>query len=172
PRPLAELLPFPPRRGPAVRTWAVGVRSAPRNVPTLEWTIDSIVRAGWEFPRIFEDLPTPRAARHANCPISTRDPGIGAFPNFHLGMCEPVLRHPDADAYLMVEDDVIFYDRQNLREYLEQVLWPSDPPGLISLFCSSAYSRPDPGWYRKEGRWRWGSQVFVFPKEAARAFVA
>jgi hypothetical protein len=172
PRPLAELLPPPPRRGPAVRSWAVGVRSAPRNVPTLDWTLDSLARAGWESPRIFEDLPTPIAARHARCPVSRREPAVGAFLNFYLGLAELVLRHPEADAYLMVEDDVIFYDRQDLREHLEGVLWPSDPPGLISLYCSSVYSRPDPGWYQKEGRWRWGSQVFIFPRELARAFVA
>jgi hypothetical protein len=71
-----------------------------------------------------------------------------------------------------MEDDVIFYDRQDLRAYLEQVLWPSDPPGLISLYCPPSYSRPGAGWHRKEGYWRAGSQVFIFPREAARAFVA
>ena len=163
PRRLAELLPPPPRRGPAVRKWAVGVRSAPRNVPTLDWTLDSLVRAGWESPRIFEDLPTTIAARHAKCPLSTREPAVGAFPNFYLGLSELVLRHPDADAYLMVEDDVIFYDRQNLREHLEQVLWPSDPPGVISLYCSSVDSRAEAGWHQKEGRWQWGALAFIFP---------
>jgi hypothetical protein len=172
PRPIAELVPSAPRQGPAVRTWAVGIRSAPRNIPTLDWTLDSLVRAGWESLRIFEDLSTTVAARHAKCPISTRDPKIGAFSNFLLGLCELVLQHPGADAYMMMEDDVILYDRQNLREYLEQILWPSDPPGLISLYCPSSYSRPAPGWYCREEGWLAGSQVFIFPKETARAFVS
>src|SRR5262249_42797670 len=84
---------------------------------------------------------------------------------------ELVLRHPDADAYLMVEDDVIFYDRQNLREHLEEILWPSDPPGVISLYCSSVDSCPEPGWYQKKGSWHWGALAFVFPTELARSFI-
>jgi hypothetical protein len=172
PRPLGTLLPPPPRRGPAVRSWAVGVRSAPRNVPTLDWTLDSLARAGWDSPRIFEDLATAIAPRHAKCPVSRREPAVGAFPNFYLGLAELLLRHPEADAYLMVEDDVLFYDRQNLREHLEQVLWPSDPAGVISLYCSAADSRQDPGWYQKEGRWNWGALAFIFPRAVARTFVA
>ena len=110
----------PPRRGPAVRNWAVGVTTTLAIIPTLDWTLDSLVRAGWEPSRIFEDLATTIAPRHAKRPLSTREPGIGAWPNYYLGLSELVLRHPDADAYLMVEDDVIFYDRQDLRAYLER----------------------------------------------------
>ncbi len=72
----------------------------------------------------------------------------------------------------MAEDDVVFYDRQDLRQHLEQILWPSDPPGVISLYCSSVESHSDPGWYQKEGRWHWGALAFIFPTEVARAFVA
>jgi hypothetical protein len=172
PRRLADLLPAPTRRGSAVRRWAVGVRTAPRNIPTLNWTLDSLARAGWDPPRIFEDLSTTIAARHAKCPVSTRDPAVGAFANFYLGLSELVLRHSEADAYLMVEDDVIFYDRQNLREYLEDVLWPTDPPGVISLYCSSVDSRPDPGWHETKARWQWGALAFIFPARLASAFVA
>jgi hypothetical protein len=172
PRPLAELLPSPPRRGPAVKRWAVGVRSAPRNVPTLDWTLDSLARAGWECPRIFADLATTIAARHASCPTSTRHPAVGAFANFYLGLSEMLFRHPEADAYLIVEDDVTFYDRQNLRAYLEDVLWPSESPGVVSLYCSSVDTRPDAGWHQKHGRWQWGALAFIFPAELAAAFVA
>ena len=149
---------------------ASGRRRATSRPWTGRWTASS-ERAG-SLPGSFESLPTTIAARHAKCPLSTREPAVGAFPNFYLGLSELVLRHPDADAYLMVEDDVIFYDRQNLREHLEQVLWPSEPPGVISLYCSSVYTRPDAGWHQKEGRWRWGSQALIFPTELARAFIA
>jgi hypothetical protein len=172
PRPLRQLLPPLRRRGPTVRSWAVGVTTAPRNHPTLDWTLDSLVRAGWEPSRLFEDLPTAIARRHAKWPVSTREPAMGAWPNYYLGLGELVLRHPDADAYLMVQDDVIFYDRQNLRAYLEDVLWPTDPPGLISLYCSSVYTRPESGWFRLEQPWVWGALAFIFPSALARAFVA
>jgi hypothetical protein len=72
----------------------------------------------------------------------------------------------------MVQDDVLFYDRQNVREYLEQILWPTDPAGLISLYCSSAYTQPGSAWHRLEGRWVWGALAFIFPRELARRFIA
>jgi hypothetical protein len=171
-RPLEELLPAPPRRGPAVRHWAVGVTTSPRGRPTLDWTLDSLARAGWDDPRVFEDLPTTIAPRHAGRPLSTRIPALGAWPNFYLGLAELVVRHPEADAYFMVQDDVLFYDRQDLREYLERILWPSAPPGPISLYCPSFYSRPGSSWHRFEGSWAGGALAFIFPREQARQFVA
>ncbi len=172
PRLLDDVLSSPPRQGPAVRAWAVGVTTSPRGRPTLDWTLDSLARAGWDDVRIFEDLPTTIAARHAGRPLSTRSPALGAWPNFYLGLTELVLRHPEADAYFMIQDDVLFYDRQNLREYLERILWPSDPPGPISLYCPSYYSRPGSAWHRFDGPWVGGALAFVFPKEVARKFVA
>jgi hypothetical protein len=172
PRPLQDLVPPLPRRGPPVRSWAVGITTAPRNRPTLDWTLDSLVRAGWEPSRIFEDGTTTIAPRHAQRPVSTREPALGAWPSYYLGLSELVLRHPDVDAYFMVQDDVVFYDRQDLRAYLEDVLWPTDPPGVISLYCSAAYTRPDSGWFSPPERWVWGALAFIFPKELARAFVA
>ena len=72
PRSLAELLPPLQRRGPVVRSWAVGVRSAPRNVPTLDWTLDSLFRAGWESPRIFVDFSTTIASPREMSPHHAR----------------------------------------------------------------------------------------------------
>ena len=39
------------------------------------------------------------------------------------------MREPEADAYLLLEDDVLFFDREDLRVYLEDVLWR----GLVGL---------------------------------------
>jgi hypothetical protein len=172
PLPLDVVLASPPRLGPEVRNWAVGVTASPRGTPTLDWTLDSLVRAGWDDVRVFEDLPTTIAPRHASRPLSTRTPALGAWPNYYLALAELVVRHPEADAYLMVQDDVLFYDRQDLREYLERILWHSDPPGLVSLYCSSAYTRPGRGWHRLEEPWVWGALAFIFPRELARKFIA
>ncbi|MDG3003620.1 hypothetical protein [Paludisphaera mucosa] len=172
PRPLDVLLKTPDRQGPLVRQWAVGVTTSPRGAQTLDWTLDSLARAGWDDVRVFEDLPTTIAPRHAGRPTTTRIPTVGAWPSYYLGLAELIMRHPEADAYFMLQDDVLLYDRQDLREYLETMLWPSDPPGLISLYCSSVYTRPGAAWHELEEAWVWGALAFIFPRDLARRFVA
>jgi hypothetical protein len=173
PVPVERLVPPPaPRRGPKVRRWAVGVTSAPRRRPTLDWCLDSLIRAGWETPRLFIDSAVTIGERFAGLPVSLREGKLGAWPNYYLTLVELLMREPEADAFLLVQDDVVLFDRQNLREYLEEALWPADPVGAVSLFCSSAYTRTEPGWYAPEDAWVWGAQAFVFPRESAKRFVA
>jgi hypothetical protein len=78
------------------------------------------------------------------------------------------MRRPDADAYLLAEDDARFFDAEVLREYLEQMLWPSPRPCIISLYCSSIYSTPDFGWRPLPARWGWGSLALIFPRRVVR----
>src|SRR5207245_1359720 len=54
---------------------------------------------------------------------------------------------------------------------LERVLWFDSPPGLVSLYCSSAYTRPEPGWHALGRAWTWGALAFVFPRALAMRFV-
>ena len=173
PDPPIETLVPPPfsRSGPRVQTWAVGLTTAPRGLSTVDWSIDSLVRAGWELPHLFEDTPVLLASRSSRCPITTRSREVGAWPNYFLAFAELLMRQPDADAYLMAQDDALFYGRQDLRAYLEQVLWPGDRPGLVSLYCSAAYTQPAAGWHRQSGLWVWGAVAFIFPRELAKQFL-
>lgn len=173
PPPLTELIPSERvRQGSRVKKWAVGVTSSPRRVPTVDWSVDSVIRAGWGAPRVFQDGAVKLAARLAGLDTTVRTRSLGAWPNFFLGLAELLMQEPDADAYLMVQDDALFYDRQDVRRYLEQVLWFSEPPGLVSLYCSSAYTRPGSGWYQIDPPWVWGALAFVFPRELALRFVS
>jgi hypothetical protein len=81
------------------------------------------------------------------------------------------MRHPDADAYLLAEDDVLFYDGEVLRDYLEQMLWPDRRPCIVSLYCSSACSARAFGWRPLPSRWTRGSLAFLFPRRLAQDFV-
>jgi hypothetical protein len=90
-------------------------------------------------------------------------PAIGAWPNFYLTLLELVLGKPKADAILIVQDDAQFYDRENLRDYLGSILWPRETPGIVSLYCSAAYTREAAGWAVCDTRWEWGALAFVFP---------
>jgi hypothetical protein len=172
PAPLVDLVPAPAcRHGARVGTWAVGVITAPRRKPTLDDCLDSLIRAGWERPRLFVDSATTIATRHEGLPITLREPRIGAWPNYYLALVELQMREPEADAYMLVEDDVIFFDRQDLRAYLEDVLWPADPCGAVSLYCSSVYTQPEPGWHEFAGEWVWGALAFIFPRESVRQLI-
>lgn len=169
---LAELLPCPPSWGHSLPIqWAVGMTTAPRRTPTLETSLDYLRRAGWSDIRLAVDgkasLPPAKTAEH----VSLRAPAVGAWPNFYLTMLELTLGQPNADAIMMVQDDAQFYDRENVREYLESILWPAETQGIISLYCSAAYTRETPGWTVADERWEWGALAFVFPAEFARRFV-
>ena len=163
----------PPKQGGSrtVRRWAVGVTTAPRRGPTLETCLDYLARAGWTDPRLFVDEGVSVSERFALLPVTLRRPSIGAWPNYYLALLELLSRHPDADVVMIVQDDACFYDRENLRAYLEQSLWPSEPPGIVSLYCSSAYTRAEPGWHAMEDVWNWGALAFVFPRARALQFV-
>lgn len=169
---LWRLLPPPRPRGRLrVRTWAVGVVSSPRLQPTLDVTLGSLILAGWTAPHLFLDGTVRVPDSFAALPGVLRDPRVGCWPNYYLSLAELLMRHPDADAYLLVEDDARFYDREVLREYLEQMLWPDARPCLVSLYCPSIYSTPDFGWRPLRSRWTCGAQAFIFPRRVAQEFL-
>jgi hypothetical protein len=147
------------------------VTTAPRGLSTIDWSLDSLVRAGWESVHLFEDTPVPLAGRSAGVPSTIRGTRVGAWPNYYLALAELLLREPEADAFLVAQDDALFFSREDQRGYLERVLWPGESPGLVSLYCSAAYTPPEPGWHRHQGRWVWGALAFIFPRELAKQFV-
>jgi len=170
--PIGRLVPPPPeRRGVPIRSWAVGVTTAPRTRPTLHACLDSLFRAGWEGPRLFVDSSVTIADRFSDLPVTFHETKLGPWPNYYLALVELLMREPAADAFMLVQDDVIFDDRHDLRAYLEAILWPADPIGAVSLFCSKAYTRPLAGWHEFEGPWLWGALAIVFPRESAKRFV-
>jgi hypothetical protein len=170
--PIEHLVPPPASRwGRRVAHWAVGVTTAPRPQPTLHACLDSLLRAGWEGPRLFVDSAVTVPDRFSDLPVTFHETRLGAWPNYYLGLVELLMREPEADAFMLVQDDVVFDDRHPLREYLEEILWPADPVAAVSLFCSSPYAHALPGWHEFEGRWVLGALAFVFPPESAKRFV-
>jgi hypothetical protein len=167
---LEELLPLPKRRsGPPVKRWAVGVTTSPRRRSTLELCLDSIVRAGWDTPLLFLDGTVRLPDRYCHLPVTWREASIGAWPSWYMALAELLLQQPEADAYVLLQDDVVLYDRESLRVYLERVLWPGDRPGLVSLFYTGVDSTP--GWFQADDAWHWGAQGFVLPSGTARSLL-
>jgi hypothetical protein len=169
---LASILPRPPSwHNSSPNQWAVGMTTAPRRIPTLETSLDYLKRAGWSDVRLAVDGAASLPPTRNVADITLRAPAVGAWPNFYLTLLELTLGQPDANTIMMVQDDVQFYDRENVREYLDSILWPSDTPGIISLYCSAAYTRETSGWTIADDRWEWGALAFVFPADLARRFV-
>jgi hypothetical protein len=137
----------------------------------LNVCLDSLIRAGWREPRLFVDASTTIADRHGELPVTIHEPKLGPLPNYYLALAELLMREPDAEALMLVQDDVIFDDRHDLRAYLEETLWPAEPIAAVSLYCSRAYTRPLAGWHTLGTRWVWGALAFIFPRESAQQLV-
>jgi hypothetical protein len=163
---LVRLVPIGKRQGPATKTWAVGIVTAPRKTPTLDRCLASVLAAGWR-PRIFAepDSPIPKY----DGPITQRTERLGAWSNHYLALHELAQREPRADAYVMLQDDAIL--APDLRAYLESALWPGWPLGACSLYCSKAYDRGQAGWTAFAGKWVWGAVAFVWPRESLWSYL-
>lgn len=170
--PLSRMLPAPrSRSGGPVRDWAVGVTTSPRIHPTLEPCLHSLMRAGWDRPHLFIDGPIRLADRHASLPATRRSERLGAWPNYLLALAELLMSRPRAKAYMVVQDDALFYDRESLPRYLEDVLWPGPGPCLVSLYCCEEDQARRPGWRTVPGLATSGPLAILFPPELAKAFL-
>lgn len=151
--------------------WSVGVTTAPRELPTLERTLHSLANAGWESPHLFAE---PDCVVPDGFPVTRRGIRLGAWPNWYLALSELVLKDPLADAYFLIQDDVLF--SRNCRAFLEGTLWPSGRLGVVSLYCPSIY-HADKGLHNlgphdvTEGFGLVGALTFIFTPEAARAIL-
>lgn len=137
---------------------AAAVLTAPRPRSTLGRTLASLAAAGWDEALVHED----RA-------------GAGQLRAYMTALGRLVEHAPRADAYLVVEDDVVFC--RGLRRYLDATLWPGPVAqiALCSPYCPRAYRQTRPGWDDTQsgrGLYLAGSQAWVFPPAAARAILA
>ncbi len=170
---LESIVPRPWRRsGRRVQEWAVGVTTAPRNPSTLGMCLDSLHAAGWPEARLFIDGNVEVPNSELRMSITRRDPQIGAWPSYYLALGELMMRSPGADAYMLVQDDVVLFQHASLREYLERVLWPGRRPGIVSLFCSRAYRQEKPGWHKLKQSLVWGGQLLIFSHDAAQRILS
>ena len=171
---LNSILPVADRFGSPPHRWAVGLTTAPRRHPTLAKSVDGLFRCGWEQLHLFVDgdvpLPEPIRNRMQEGAIETtiRSRPAGAWQNFLLGLSELVECQPDADAYLMVQDDVLWPNAPQLSQYLAEMLWPSAAKGIVSLYTSVDDESPQDGWSIHPDRWKYGALAFIFPRTIAR----
>jgi hypothetical protein len=152
--------------------WAVGVTTAPRRLATLDACLDSVIQAGWSDVRLFMDDRVEVADSHASLPCSVREPKLGAWPNYYVSLTELVMRHPNATAYMLVQDDSLFFGHPGLRSYLDTLVWPVEGPAMMSLFCPRYYTQANRGWQVMDGPWFCCALAFVFSRQAVQLLLA
>lgn len=142
----------------------VGMTTAPRKVSTVFRSLASLRRAGWTDVRLFAE-PGCEIEQHTGA-VTVRDSLLGAFPNWLLGLSELVLRHPHAGAYLMVQDDALFYS--GTCNYLQRCRWP-ECDGVFSLYCPGHYADANATGFRiVNGGWNtWGALAYILLNDTA-----
>lgn len=149
--------------------WSYGVMACPaRKSDLLVRTLNSLNKAGFSYPVIFLDDAPHIPSYFQCCSVVRRNLSLGAFGNFVLGMWELYLRNPNADRYIMFQDDVVCY--KNLRQYLEAC-------NLLSLAYYNLYTwdvnikRNMPGWSLSDQMSR-GALALMFGNQALRDLLA
>ena len=160
-----------------VEFWAIGVTAAPRESSTLDRTLASLRKGGWdETVHLFSEQGTEPELNGNGygslVNIERREPALGAWGNFYLALCELYLRDPDADAYFLLQDDVVF--TAGLRTYLEETLWMNDQPAVVFLHTPSHLApEKGTGFFPASLGWSaWGAQAMVFSNSAVRRFLS
>lgn len=135
----SEMLPISKLKPNQPIKWAYGITTVPiRRTTTLPKTIQSLIMAGFDTPRLFIDVQKeteylPDLVKEYqtdfSLPITIRDKNIRTFGNWILALMELYVREPHADRYVLFQDDIIACT--NLREYLEHVKYPD--AGYINL---------------------------------------
>jgi hypothetical protein len=142
----------------------VGMTTAPREKPTLERTLESTQSTGWETIHVFAE-PNAEVPRGEGISVSQRPRTLGVFANWFLGLSELVYLEPDADAYLMLQDDIVF--TRNVRAYLESQLWPKSRIGLVSIYCPEPYAQRNVGFHEIESGALLGALTWILPRGTA-----
>jgi hypothetical protein len=121
----------------------------------LARTLESYRGSGFEPPLVFTD--------------ANRSGGLW---NLHRALKTLVAEYPDADAYMVIEDDVLF--SKDIREYLESELWPSvsEHGCICSIFTPTIYSSTKRWHVENRGSGTWMSQCRIYHPRSAKGFVS
>lgn len=155
--------------------WAAGMITAPREKSVVQKCLHQFFTAGFDDLLLFAEhgdyiLSDPRLRIALRSP-----PSLGVWPNFYLMCHELLVRQPNADAFLLLEDDAFFYGGTDpsTRAYLE-VICKRHLPDLacLSLYNTGLHPCTDPHIHGSNHGWCYsGAVALIFSREALRHFV-
>lgn len=164
--------------GPATGTlrWAYGTTTVPaRRYDLLPRTLDSLKLAGFDKPRLFVDGCTNAQAveyeQQFGLPVTPRGPSpVRTAGSWLLSLAELYLRDPNADRYLLTQDDCVTYP--DLRAYLERSRYPGHGYLNLYLFPENADLAPKGhvGWYPSNQKGK-GAVALIFSRDALMALL-
>lgn len=148
--------------------WMCGITSCPRRWENgkLKDTLRSVSSAGFDQLVVFMDGQLVASPYFHLQEVVVRPRTLGAFGNFVLGLWELYLRNPNADRYIMFQDDVICC--RNLRQYLERVPYPDH--GYINLYTAGVNTGVKQGWQLSD-QWGRGAVCLLFDNVTGRNFL-
>lgn len=152
------------------KRWAYGVTTVPsRRTTLLPRTLQSLVEAGFDRPRLFIDGGLPSKDDYGSFGLETtyRYPPVRCYGNWILALAELYIREPTAERFGIFQDDFVTY--KNLRRYLDACAYPDHGYWNLYTFPSNQLLAPGVG---EGGRWYLSNQfgrgavALVFSLEA------
>lgn len=163
-----------PPTGPQSLKWAYGVTTIPeRRDDLLPRTLLSLREAGFPAPRLFVDGGTDSESwrDEFGLEVTCRYPKTRTHGNWLLGAHELFIREPDADRYVMFQDDLTA--SKGLRDYLERCHYPENGYWNLYTFPRNQKLCPDgyTGWYRSNQKGL-GAVGLVFDRKCLLALLS
>lgn len=159
--------------------------------PTLlAQSVNSVLAAGFDQLHLFawDDVTLGKGVYQDGVQVHRTRERLWPFQNFLFGLRTMLAVAPDADGYMIFQDDVVV--AKNLRSWLDQSLWPDGrDDGLVSLYTPAILTDQlgghHSGWFQmpmpaKDARQRknephtvgtYGAQAILMSGKFARAFL-
>lgn len=159
--------------------WATAITCVPERLNDLfPQTFLSFREAGWSHPLLCIDGETDGfkwTSKFELSGITMHYPRCRTFANWDLCLRELYMRNPEADRYLICQDDAIFV--KNLRQYLERVPYIEKTYKNLYLFPANEKlapkdgDKPRVGWYPSNQLGK-GAVCLVFDRETVLTLAA
>lgn len=159
---------YPKRVKNPILNGAVGVTTATRSDSTVDRCIASLKAAGWTDFRLFDD-DSGRDWKMDGVDATVRSPASGAWTNWWMSLQEMSLRSPNAEYYLVVQDDAVFVE--GAKRYAEDFLSKNNG-AVLSLYCSAKYSDRKSTFDFDGGDKFVGAVALLFPREIAERLLS
>jgi GT2 family glycosyltransferase len=154
--------------------WNYGITTVPeRSSNLLIKTIGSLANAGFDKPHIFVDgYDNLTAYRSSGLPVTVHSRNVRTTGHWILSLWELWANNPHADRYAIFQDDLVTY--RNLREYLDNCLWPGEKSYLNLLTFRENHERlkgSTVGWHLSDQLGK-GAVALVFDPDGVKSILS